>query len=50
MWYQRLHAAEPWILKWLAHQRRDDYWRRGSVGEHRTFARDWERTIPRDCL
>jgi predicted acyl esterase len=33
MWYQRLHAAEPWILKWLAHQRRDDYWRRGSVCE-----------------
>jgi hypothetical protein len=19
-------------------------------GEHRTFARDWHRTIPRDCL
>jgi hypothetical protein len=33
MWYERLHAAEPWILKWLAHQRRDDYWRRGSVCE-----------------
>ncbi|MBW0088433.1 CocE/NonD family hydrolase [Pseudonocardia sp. KRD-184] len=33
MWHERLDAAEPWILKWLAHQRRDDYWRRASVCE-----------------
>ena len=24
---------EPWILTWLAHQRRDDYWKQGSVCE-----------------
>jgi putative CocE/NonD family hydrolase len=33
MWRERLEHAEPWILKWLAHQRRDDYWRRASVCE-----------------
>jgi uncharacterized protein len=33
MWHERLDAAEPWILKWLAHQRRDEYWRRASVCE-----------------
>jgi uncharacterized protein len=33
MWRERLERAEPWILKWLAHQRRDDYWRRASVCE-----------------
>jgi putative CocE/NonD family hydrolase len=33
MWRERLEQAEPWILKWLAHQRRDDYWRRASVCE-----------------
>ncbi|WP_214370996.1 CocE/NonD family hydrolase [Pseudonocardia sp. H11422] len=33
MWQERLDAAEPWILKWLTHQRRDDYWRRASVCE-----------------
>mgnify|MGYP003903280007 CR=1 FL=1 len=24
---------EPWILNWLNHQRRDDYWKHGSVCE-----------------
>jgi putative CocE/NonD family hydrolase len=33
MWRERLESAEPWILKWLAHQRRDDYWCRASVCE-----------------
>ena len=33
MWLQRLEANRPWILTWLAHQRRDDYWRQGSVCE-----------------
>ena len=29
-WLQRLEV-EPWIVHWLAHQRRDAYWRQGSV-------------------
>lgn len=33
MWQQRLEALEPLLDTWLAHQERDDYWRRGSVGE-----------------
>jgi putative CocE/NonD family hydrolase len=31
MWEQRLAANEPLVAKWLAHQRRDAYWRHGSV-------------------
>ncbi len=30
-WERRVHANEPWILTWLAHQRWDDYWRFGSL-------------------
>jgi uncharacterized protein len=30
MWEQRLDQA-PWVSHWLAHQRRDAYWRQGSV-------------------
>ena len=26
-WRERLDAMEPWVATWLAHQRRDDYWR-----------------------
>lgn len=37
MWRERIEANRPWILTWLAHQRRDDYWRHGSVCED--FAR-----------
>jgi hypothetical protein len=33
MWEERIGANEPWILTWLQHQRRDDYWRQGSVCE-----------------
>ncbi|WP_199433033.1 CocE/NonD family hydrolase [Qaidamihabitans albus] len=33
MWHERLERAEPWIVEWLQHQRRDDYWRHGSVCE-----------------
>ena len=33
MWMQRLEANEPWAITWLAHQHRDDYWRRESVCE-----------------
>ncbi len=32
-WLSRLEAHTPWIERWLKHQRRDDYWRQGSVCE-----------------
>ncbi|MCC0062538.1 MAG: CocE/NonD family hydrolase [Defluviimonas sp.] len=32
-WQARMEHNRPWILDWLAHQRRDDYWRQGSVCE-----------------
>ncbi|MGD8710869.1 MAG: CocE/NonD family hydrolase, partial [Ectothiorhodospiraceae bacterium] len=33
MWFRRLDASEPWLETWLRHQRRDAYWRHGSVCE-----------------
>ncbi|MGN9758335.1 CocE/NonD family hydrolase [Streptomyces sp. SD31] len=33
MWRERLEHTEPWVLPWLRHQRRDDYWRHASVCE-----------------
>ncbi|MET0818548.1 MAG: CocE/NonD family hydrolase, partial [Solirubrobacteraceae bacterium] len=33
-WRERLDGHEPFILPWLSHQRRDDYWRVGSACEH----------------
>ena len=27
MWRQRMAHNEPWIINWLSHQRRDDYWK-----------------------
>ena len=33
LWERRLEANRPWIHTWLAHQRRDAYWRHGSVCE-----------------
>jgi uncharacterized protein len=30
MWRDRLEL-EPWVASWMAHQRRDAYWRQGSV-------------------
>ena len=33
MWRERLAAAHPHAATWLAHQRRDDYWKHGSVNE-----------------
>ncbi|MDE3720455.1 CocE/NonD family hydrolase [Nocardiopsis sp. N85] len=33
MWLERLEANRPWVLEWLRHQRRDEYWRHASVGE-----------------
>ena len=33
MWKERLDAVEPALPAWLAHQRRDDYWRHASICE-----------------
>lgn len=33
MWRERLEALRPFTERWLAHQERDAYWRRGSAGE-----------------
>lgn len=33
MWRERLDAARPWVLEWLRHQQRDDYWRHASLSE-----------------
>ncbi len=33
MWLARIAHNRPWILDWLAHQRRDDYWQQGSICE-----------------
>ncbi len=33
MWMQRLRQNRPFPAVWLAHQRRDDYWKQGSVCE-----------------
>jgi predicted acyl esterase len=32
-WLERLERTPPFVGAWLAHQRRDDYWRQGSVCE-----------------
>jgi putative CocE/NonD family hydrolase len=33
MWLERLEQTTPFIERWLSHQRKDAYWRHGSVGE-----------------
>lgn len=33
MWHERLENARPWVLEWLRHPHRDDYWRHASVCE-----------------
>jgi putative CocE/NonD family hydrolase len=33
IWWERLEHCEPWLVEWLRHQRRDSYWRHGSVCE-----------------
>src|SRR5438309_157900 len=33
MWLERLENTPPYIANWLSHQRRDAYWRHGSVCE-----------------
>ncbi len=32
-WLRRLEETPPFITEWLAHQRRDDYWKHGSICE-----------------
>ncbi len=36
LWEQRLAVNKPWVHTWLAHQRRDAYWKHGSVCEDYT--------------
>jgi putative CocE/NonD family hydrolase len=33
MWLERLEKSGLWLEKWMSHQRRDDYWKHGSVCE-----------------
>ncbi|MCG6657577.1 CocE/NonD family hydrolase [Halomonas campisalis] len=33
-WHKRMAGSGFWLESWLSHQRRDDYWRHGSVNEH----------------
>ncbi|WP_029088726.1 CocE/NonD family hydrolase [Brevibacterium album] len=33
MWFERLRGSGLWLETWLAHQRRDDYWKPASVNE-----------------
>lgn len=33
LWLERIEANRPWGLTWMRHQRRDAYWRQGSVSE-----------------
>ena len=34
LWLARLEANDPWLIKWLGHQRRDGLWKHGSVIEN----------------
>ncbi len=34
LWLARLEANDPWLIKWLGHQRRDEQWKHGSVIEN----------------
>jgi len=36
MWRERLEGSGLWLEKWLQHQRRDEYWRHGSICEDYT--------------
>lgn len=33
LWQARLEANEPWLIRWLAHPARDEYWQHGSICE-----------------
>lgn len=39
LWHERLEANKPWLMEWLEHPSRDDYWRHGSVCEDYTSIR-----------
>jgi putative CocE/NonD family hydrolase len=32
-WLRRIDETPPFVEDWLAHQRRDDFWKHGSIGE-----------------
>jgi uncharacterized protein len=32
-WLRRVDGTEPWLLRWLEHQRYDTYWKHGSLRE-----------------
>lgn len=34
MWHDRLAQSGLWLETWLQHQRKDDYWRHGSINEN----------------
>lgn len=34
MWLQRIEHSGLWLENWLEHQRKDDYWRHGSINEN----------------
>ncbi|MDA0244449.1 MAG: CocE/NonD family hydrolase [Chloroflexi bacterium] len=34
MWQERLEATPTWVETWMRHQRRDEYWKQGSVCEN----------------
>lgn len=34
MWFERLEKSGFWLGEWIRHQRRDDYWKHGSVCEN----------------
>ncbi len=33
IWHERLEGSGLWLAKWLEHQRRDEYWKHGSICE-----------------
>ena len=33
MWLERMERQVPWLIRWLEHQTRDEFWKHGSVGE-----------------
>ena len=34
MWRERLDDNHPWLIDWLSHQRRDEFWKHASLCEH----------------
>ncbi|CAM4170849.1 CocE/NonD family hydrolase [Vreelandella rituensis] len=33
MWHERLEGNDPWLINWLKHPHRDDFWQHGSICE-----------------